>query len=101
MKTARVAFIPPGTGNWQALVRGSANVVSTTQQSTTGLSFIVPAGFPAGVYGYEIEDPSAPPVLGLANVPSLNWAIGVLPLLAQARRFSTRFMIAASRRVAR
>ena len=77
MKTARVAFIPPGTGNWQALVRGSANVVSTTQQSTTGLSFIVPAGFPAGVYGYEIEDPSAPPVLGLANVPSLNWAIGV------------------------
>ncbi len=76
-KTARVAFIPPGTGNWQALVRGSTNVISTTQQSTTGLSFIVPVGFPAGVYGYEIEDPSAPPVLGLANVPSLNWAIGV------------------------
>jgi hypothetical protein len=76
-KTARVAFIPPGTTNWQALVRGSTVVIATTQQSTTGLSFIVPAGFPAGVYGYEIEDPSAPAILGLANVPSLNWAIGV------------------------
>ena len=52
-------------------------MISTTQQGTTGLSFIVPAGFPAGVYGYQIEDPSAPPILGLANVPSLNWAIGV------------------------
>ena len=76
-KTARVAFIPPGTTDWQALVRGSTAVISTTQQSTTGLSFIVPVGFPAGIYGYEIEDPSAPAVLGLANVPSLNWAIGV------------------------
>jgi hypothetical protein len=76
-KTARVAFIPPGTTNWQGLVRGSTVVIATTQQSTTGLSFIVPAGFPAGVYGYEIEDPSAPAFLGLANVPSLNWAIGV------------------------
>ena len=76
-KTARVAFIPPGTTDWQALVRGSTVVISPTQQSTTGLSFIVPAGFPAGIYGYEIEDPSAPAILGLANVPSLNWAIGV------------------------
>ena len=76
-KKARVAFIPAGTTDWQALVRGSTAVISTTQQSTTGLSFIVPAGFPAGIYGYEIEDPSAPAVLGLANVPSLNWAIGV------------------------
>ena len=76
-KIARVAFVPPGTGNWQALVRESETVVSTTQQGTTGLSFIVPVGFPAGVYGYEIEDPSTPPILGLANVPSLNWAIGI------------------------
>jgi hypothetical protein len=76
-KTARIAFIPPGTTDWQTLVRASTTVVSTIQQSTTGLSFIVPVGFPAGIYGYEIDDPSAPPVLGLANVPSLNWAIGV------------------------
>jgi hypothetical protein len=76
-KTARVAFIPPGTTDWQVLVRGSSVVIPTTQQSTTGLSFIVPAGFPAGIYGYEIDDPSAPAILGLANVPSLNWAIGV------------------------
>jgi hypothetical protein len=76
-KTARLAFIPPGTTGWQSIVRGSTTVVSATQQSTTGLSFIVPAGFPAGVYGYEIEDPSAPAVLGLANVPSLSWAIGI------------------------
>jgi hypothetical protein len=76
-KTARVAFIPPGTSDWQSLVRGSKTVISTMQQGTTGLSFIVPAGFPKGIYGYEIEDPSAPAVLGLANVPSLNWAIGV------------------------
>ncbi len=52
-------------------------MIPTIQQGTTGLSFIVPVGFPTGVYGYEIEDPSAPPILGLANVPSLNWAIGV------------------------
>jgi hypothetical protein len=76
-KTARIALIPPGTTDWQALVRGSTVVISPTQQSTTGLSFIVPAGFAAGIYGYEIEDPSAPAVFGLANVPSLNWAIGV------------------------
>ena len=76
-KTARLAFIPPGTADWQTIVRASTTVVSATQQGTTGLSFIVPAGFPAGVYGYQIEDPSTSPVLGLANVPSLNWAIGV------------------------
>jgi hypothetical protein len=76
-KTARLALIPPGTIDWQTLVRGSTTVVSTTQQSTTGLSFIVPPSFPAGVYGFEIDDPSAPPVLGLANVPALSWAIGV------------------------
>ena len=76
-KTARLAFIPPGTADWQTIVRASTTVISATQQGTTGLSFIVPAGFPAGVYGYQIEDPSTSPVLGLANVPSLNWAIGV------------------------
>ena len=63
-KTARIAFIPPGTIDWQSLVRGSTTVTSTIQQGTTGLSFIVPAGFPAGVYGYQIEDPSAPSILG-------------------------------------
>ena len=78
-KTARVALIPPGTTDWQTLVRGSSTVVSTTQQGTTGLSFIIPSTFSAGVYGFEIDDPSAPPVLGLANVPALNWAIGVPP----------------------
>jgi hypothetical protein len=77
LKTVRIAFIPSGTIDWQTIVRASTTVVSPTQQGTTGLSFIVPASFPAGVYGYEIQDPSAPPVLGLANVPSLNWAIGV------------------------
>jgi hypothetical protein len=72
-KTARLAFIPPGTTGWQSIVRESTTMVSATQQGTTGLSFIVPAG----VYGYEIEDPSAPTVLGLANVPSLSWAVGI------------------------
>jgi hypothetical protein len=78
-KTARLALIPPGTTDWQTLVRGSSAVVSTTQQGTTGLSFIIPSTFSAGVYGFEIHDPPAPPVLGLANVPALNWAIGVPP----------------------
>jgi hypothetical protein len=76
-KTARVAFIPPGTTDWQTLARGSNTVVPTTQQGTTGLSFIIPSTFSAGVYGFEIDDPSAPPILGLANVPALSWAIGV------------------------
>ena len=77
VKSVRLALIPPGTIDWQTLVSGSATVVSPTQQGTTGLSFIVPSSFAAGVYGFQIEDPSAAPVLGLANVPSLNWAIGV------------------------
>jgi hypothetical protein len=76
-KTVRIAFIPAGTIDWQTIVRASTTLVSPTQQGTTGLSFIVPAAFPAGIYGYELEDPSASPVFGLANVPSLNWAIGV------------------------
>jgi hypothetical protein len=76
-KRARVAFVPSGTTDWQSLVRGSVTVVPTIQQGTTGLSFIVPSDFPAGVYGFEIEDPAAPAVLGLANVPSLSWVIGV------------------------
>jgi hypothetical protein len=66
-KTARLALIPPGTIDWQTLVRESTTVIPTTQQGTTGLSFIVPSSFPAGVYGFEIDDPTAPPVLGLAN----------------------------------
>ena len=76
-KNARIAFIPPGTADWQSLVRASTTVVATTQQGTTALSFFVPASFPAGVYGFQIEDPGAPPVLGLANLPALNWAIGL------------------------
>jgi hypothetical protein len=76
-KTARVAFVPPGTTNWQALVQHSNTIVPTTQQGTTGLSFLVPSGFPGGMYGYEIDDPSSPPLLGLANRPALNWAIGI------------------------
>jgi hypothetical protein len=76
-KTARLALIPPGTINWETLVQGSNTLISTTQLGTTGLSFIIPANFPVGVYGFEIEDPSTSPVLGLANAPSLNWAIGV------------------------
>jgi hypothetical protein len=76
-KTARVALIPPGTSDWQALVRASKTVVSTTQQGTTGLSFLVPSGFSAGVYGFAIEDPSAPTIMGMANAPSLSWAIGI------------------------
>jgi hypothetical protein len=79
-KTARLAFLPPGTANWQALVKQSSIVVSTTQQGTTGLSFIVPPDFPKGVYGFEIDDPSSPPILGLANRPAMNWAIGVPPV---------------------
>ena len=76
-KKIRIAPIPQGTSNWQSLVANSSTVVLPTQQSTTGLSFFVPTGFPVGVYGFQIEDPSAPTVAGLANVPALNWAIGV------------------------
>ncbi len=76
-KTARLALIPTGTTDWQTLARGSSTVVPTTQQGTTGLSFIIPSTFPPGVYGFEIDDPSAPSILGMANLPALNWAIGV------------------------
>ncbi len=76
-KTARVAFIPPGTNNWKSVVQHSSKVVPTIQQGTTGLSFIVPSYYPDGIFGFEIQDPSAPPLLGLANVPAINWVIGV------------------------
>jgi Pectate lyase superfamily protein/Right handed beta helix region len=76
-KTARVASIPAGTTDWQSVVSKRGTTVPTTQQGTTGLSFIVPRWFPEGVYGFEIDDPSAPPILGLANEPFLEWAIGV------------------------
>jgi hypothetical protein len=76
-KQVRLAVIPDGTIDWQTVVRGSSTVVSPTQQGTTGLSFIVPKSFPAGVYGFQIEDASTAPVLDVANQPSLNWAIGI------------------------
>jgi hypothetical protein len=76
-KTAKVALIPPGTVDWQSVVSETGTVVPTTQQGTTGLSFIVPPQFPAGVYGFEIDDPSAPTIFSLANDPSIKWAIGV------------------------
>jgi hypothetical protein len=37
----------------------------------------VPSNYPAGVYGFELQDRSAPAVLGLANLPLLEWALGV------------------------
>jgi hypothetical protein len=79
VKRVKVAVIPSGTRDWQSIVRNSSVIVSATQQSTTGLSFLIPLSFPDGVYGFEIEDPSSPPTLGLANVPSIDWVIGVPP----------------------
>ena len=76
-KTVKVAFIPAGTVDWQSVVNETGTVVPTTQQGTTGLSFIVPPQFPAGVYGFEIDDSSAPSIFALANEPSIEWAIGI------------------------
>jgi hypothetical protein len=76
-KKVRIAPIPDGTSDWKSLVESSNAVVPTTQQTTTSLSFVIPLNLAAGVYGFQIEDPTAPPVLGLANTPSLDWAIGV------------------------
>ena len=76
-KNARITVVPPGTDDWQLLVRASQTVVPTIQQGTTGLSFTVPSGFAAGVYGFQIEDPTAAPVAGLANQPALGWVVGV------------------------
>jgi hypothetical protein len=76
-KNVQIALIPSGTSDWQTIVRASTALVPTIQQGTTGLSFAVPLSFPKGVYGFEIVDPSASPVFGLANVPSLNWVVGV------------------------
>lgn len=81
-KRVRLAVIPPGSRDWQSIVRSSPSIVNATQQGTTGLSFIVPSSFPNGVYGFEIEDPSAPAVSGLANVPAIDWAIGVPSLIS-------------------
>ena len=77
IKTAKVALIPTGTSDWRSLVHETGVVVPTTQQGTTGLFFMVPPKFPAGVYGFEIDDPIAPPLFSLANDPSIDWAVGV------------------------
>jgi hypothetical protein len=77
VKTVRVVSIPPGTTDWQAMVRASDTVVPTIQQGVTGLSFKIPSSFSPGVVGFEIEDLTAAPVLGMANVPLLNWAVGI------------------------
>jgi hypothetical protein len=77
LKKVRLAAVPDGTLDWQSIVRTSSTVIVPTQMGTTGLVFTVPPTFPAGVYGFEIVDPSADPVFGLANQPSLTWAIGV------------------------
>ncbi|HEY0796675.1 MAG TPA: right-handed parallel beta-helix repeat-containing protein [Acidisarcina sp.] len=89
-KTARVAVIPPGTKNWHNLVLASANVVATIQQGTTGLSFKVPAQSSPGVYGFEIEDNSAPTIFGIVNVPSLDWAIGAPSLTDPAHALQSQ-----------
>jgi hypothetical protein len=76
-KTAKIARIPAGTQNWQSLVEQSNTILPATQIGVTGLTLVVPSSFPQGVYGFEIVDPSAPPVISLANVPTVNWSIGI------------------------
>lgn len=77
VKQARVAEIGAGATDWQTIVNTSTTLVPTKQQGTTGLSFKVPVDFKGGVFAYKIEDPSAPPVFGIANVPSIVWLLGV------------------------
>lgn len=76
-KTVKVARIPPGTLDWEGFVQQNGTGVKATQQGTSGLSFIVPVSFSSGVYGFEINDPSAAPTFGLANLPFATWAVGV------------------------
>lgn len=76
-KTVRIAAIPPGTDDWQSLVRDSLTVVKAQQQSSSALYFTIPQSLPPGIYGFEIIDPTAPAIMGLANVPSIEWLIGV------------------------
>ena len=76
-KQVRIAAIPTGTLDWQSIVKASTTVVFPVQQTPTYLTISVPTGFPKGVYGFQIEDPVAPPLLAQANVPAVSWAIGV------------------------
>lgn len=76
-KTVRIAMIPPDTDNWESLVQSSSTVVPAQQQGSSALYFTIPQTLSPGVYGFEIDDPSAPPIMGLANVPSIDWIIGV------------------------
>ena len=76
-KVVKVALIPAGTADFQSVVRENGIIASTTQLGTTGLLFVVPQELPAGVYGFEVDDASAPTVFGLANAPSIQWYEGV------------------------
>ncbi len=76
-KTIRIAAVPSGTLDWEPLVEQSSLVIAATQQGTTGLSFVIPSQLPSGVFGFEIQDGSAPPVFELANVPAISWVLGV------------------------
>ena len=80
-KTVRVAFVPPGTTDWQSLVEHGGTTVNATSLATLGLSFLIPSWFQQGVYAFEIDDPSLPsdiaPARGLVNQPSIDWVQGV------------------------
>jgi hypothetical protein len=76
-KTVKLAQIPEGTQDWRALVRNSPTSVLTIQDRVNGLSFTIPPTFQTGVYGFEIDSPDAEPIMGLANVPSIAWWMGV------------------------
>jgi hypothetical protein len=89
-KTAKVAVIPSGTMGWKSLLAASSQSIPTKQQGTTGLSFIVPPGLGNGVYGFEIDDPTAHPLYGLANVPEIDWLVGVPAVPSPATALKTQ-----------
>jgi Pectate lyase superfamily protein len=76
-KTVKIALIPKGSIKWQPTVDASTVAVMATSLASTGLSFIIPTTMKSGVYGFAILDPSAPTVYGIANLPEINWMMGV------------------------
>jgi hypothetical protein len=78
-KNIRLAPIPFGARQIKPLLDVSSIIVASTPMGSTGLAFRVPMDFPTGPFAFRIEDPSTALVDAIANLPEVQWTLGVMP----------------------
>jgi len=81
-KTVRLVAVPDGLKDRKTLLKlllASSITVPATNMSSTRIAFKIPTSMSAGVYAYQIQDPTANTLIGLVNQPEITWAQGVAP----------------------